>query len=169
MNGAALVAAAVEYAEGIYRRTTWLPTIPAISPEALGLVRRLESEALHLAQLPVATEHLLHGGMYARTVRLKPYTCITGAQIKRATMLIVNGRVEMLVNTGWTRLDGFNVLPASAYRKQVFVTLGDVQMTMIFPTKAQTVEDAEAEFTGETHLLLSRRQGDGDTTTITGE
>jgi hypothetical protein len=143
--------------------------VPAISPERLDQVRRFEDAAIQAQQLPIATEHVFHAGMYARTVRLKPGTLITGALIQRATLLIVNGRADMLLNDGFAELDGYNVLPASAGRKQVFAARGDVAMTMLFPTTAKTVEEAEAEFTNEADLLLSRRQDNGDTITITGE
>jgi hypothetical protein len=135
--------------------------VTAISPELLQKVRSFERAAIRVDQVPVATEHVLHAGMYARTVRLKPGTAITGALIKRATLLVVNGLALMLVNDGFAHLDGYNVIPASAGRKQVFVARGDVAITMIFPTSARTVEEAEAEFTDETDLLLSRRDSNG--------
>jgi hypothetical protein len=60
------------------------------------------------------------------------------------------------------------VIPASAGRKQVFVSRSTVTITMLFPTLARTVEEAEAEFTDEAAGLLSRRQ-DANTVVITGE
>jgi hypothetical protein len=39
---------------------------------------------------------------------------------------------------------------------------------MLFPTKAKTVEEAEAEFTDEADRLLSRHQEFQDLVTITG-
>lgn len=135
--------------------------VPATSPELLLKVRDFERAAIRADQVPVATEHLLHAGMYARTVRLKPGTAITGALIKRATMLVIQGSVLMLVNAGFADLHGYNVIPASAGRKQVFVARSDVDITMIFPTAARTVGEAEAEFTDEVDLLLSRRDSNG--------
>ena len=38
---------------------------------------------------------------------------------------------------------------ALARRKQIYVTLGETEITMIFPTNAQTVEEAEDEFSDE--------------------
>jgi hypothetical protein len=143
--------------------------VPATSPELLEQIRDLEATLMRRPQPALVTEHLFHAGMYARTVRLVPGSLITGALIQRATLLIVNGRVDMLLNDGWAELDGYNVIPASAGRKQVFVARGDVAMTMMFPTAARTVEEAEAEVTVEADLLLSNRQDNGDTITITGE
>jgi hypothetical protein len=64
----------------------------------------------------------------------------------------------VLAGENWMELEGYNVLPASAGRKQVFVSVSDVVITMVFPTKATTVEAAEAEFTDEAAMLLSRKQ-----------
>jgi hypothetical protein len=74
----------------------------------------------------------------------------------------------VLVGDEWQCVDGYRVLPASAGRKQVFVSRGAFLITMLFPTKAKSVEEAESEFTDETHLLLSRKQ-DLNTVVITGE
>jgi putative AlgH/UPF0301 family transcriptional regulator len=132
-------------------------------------VRAFEATAMQMEQTSIATEHIIHGGMYTRTVRVPAGIIFTGSLVKRATMLIVNGCVAMVLNDGVTNLNGYNVIPASAGRKQVFVTGGPVELTMMFPTAAKTVEEAEAEFTDEADLLLSRRQDNGDTITITGE
>jgi hypothetical protein len=144
-------------------------TLPATTPDALAQVAVLQNVLLRAEQLAIRTEHVLHGGMYARTIRLAPEVVLTGALIKRATMLIVNGSTAVLVGDGWAELDGYYVIPASAGRKQVFVTRGTVEITMIFPTQAKTVEGAEAEFTDEVEMLLSRRLDGHDLVTITGE
>jgi len=143
--------------------------IPSVSAEELVRIRRFELARSKEEQLPIATGHVLHGGMYARTVRLKAGIVITGALIKRATLLVIQGSVLMLLNGRLQEFEGYNIIPAAAGRKQVFVTRGDVAMTMIFPTKARTVKGAEAEFTNEAELLLSRRDPNLDTITITGE
>lgn len=127
-------------------------------------------------QLEIPTEHLLHAGMYARTIRL-PWNerieseggvVLTGALIKRATVVIVSGLTRMLADDGWVELDGYNVLAGAAGRKQVFWTRGPVEITMLFPTTARTVEEAEAEFTDDCERLSSRR-GDPNTVRATGE
>jgi hypothetical protein len=128
--------------------------------ELLQTIRTFETAAMNAAQAHVEMEHLLHGGMYSRTARVKAGTVITGALIKRATVLIVQGDALMLMNGGFAELSGYNVFAASAGRKQVFVARGDVTITMIFPSAGTTVQDAEAEFTDETDLLLTRREGE---------
>ena len=56
-------------------------------------------------------------------------------------------------------VDGQEVIPADALRKQVFLAHSDCDITAIFPTEAGTVEQAENEATGEAENLLSRREG----------
>jgi hypothetical protein len=143
-------------------------TLPATTPEALEKIAAVQTVLMRAEQIGLKTEHILHGGMYVRTVTLPPEVIITGSLIKRATMLIINGHCEVFVGDGWAELDGYNVIPASAGRKQIFVSLGTVAITMIFPTQAQTIREAEEEIFAEADLLLSRRQ-DNDTVIVTGE
>jgi hemolysin-activating ACP:hemolysin acyltransferase len=65
------------------------------------------------------------------------------------------------------RLKGHNVLPASANRRQVYVAIQDTTVTMSFRTWAQTVEDAEREFTDEYDRLLSHHNA--NVVVLTGE
>lgn len=132
-------------------------TLPSTPAPMLEYLAEVQERMLQLPQAEVPTEHVLHGGMYVRTVRLAQDTVITGALIKLATILIVNGHAMVFVGEGWTEINGFNVIPASAGRKQLFVALGPVEITMIFPTQAKTVTEAEEEFTDEAAMLLSRR------------
>lgn len=120
-------------------------------------------------QVLVHTDHILHGGLYSRTIRLGPGVVMMGSLIKRATILIVNGNASVLAGNGRRELEGYNVVPGSAGRKQLFVTRGPVEMTMIYPTQAQTVEEAENEIFAEADQLTSRKDSSGDTVTITGE
>lgn len=123
---------------------------------------------LSVPQIEVRTEHLFHAGMYARTLYLPAAVMISGALVRVATVLIVQGDCAVLSGDGWHDLTGYNVLPGQAGRKQLFVTRSPVSMTMLFPTGAQTVEQAEQEFTDECENLMSRRSG-SDTVTVTGE
>lgn len=143
-------------------------SIPATSAGIIKQITDAECELLCLEQIDLVTEHVLHGGMYARTVRLPPGVIITGALIKVATILIFNGDADVLIGDTSARISGYGVLAASAFRKQVFVTRSQVELTMIFPTQAKTVEEAEAEFTDEADRLMSRRST-RDVVVITGE
>lgn len=141
-------------------------TLPPTAPDAVCALNDLEGRMLKLPQAPISTHHVLHGGMYARTVRLKPDTVIVGCLYKVPTVLIVNGHAQVFIGDGWAELSGYNVIPASSGRKQVFVALSDVEITMVFATKALSVEEAEAEMTDD--VLLSRTIGE-NIYTVTGE
>ena len=143
--------------------------IPAMSPAAIAKVRLLEAMVAEQPQYELHTNHTIHGGVYTRTIRLPAAHILTGALIKASTTLIVSGHVTVYVNGHPIELVGYNVLPASAGRKQAFHAHQDTDITMIFATKAATVEEIEAEFTDETGLLVSRKDHGSNTVTITGE
>jgi len=94
---------------------------------------------------------------------------ITGAVIKIATILIISGEIIAYVGDKSLHMSGYNVVPASAYRKQAFLAKTDTYMTMLFSTSAKMVEDAENEFTDETDTLISRKPNGTNKIIITGE
>lgn len=144
----------------------------ATSPEVIDQIRGLQEKLVeHENTIPfkVQTEHVLHGGMYARTIRLAPAVLIVGVLIKIPTLLIVHGDCEVFAGNRWYAIKDYQVIPTSAGRKQVYVTRGATEITMLFPTSAKTVEEAEAEFTDEAGDLLSRRKDCDDIVIITGE
>lgn len=145
-----------------------LPAMPATRPEMVEALERLEMQLIGNEPCDLPTEHVIHAGMYARTIAMPAGMVLTGALIKRATLVIVTGSAAVLVGEDWLKLEGYNVIPASAGRKQVFVSYSPVIITMLFPTEAKTVEEAEAEFTDDADRLLSRRQN-ANTVVITGE
>lgn len=130
--------------------------IPAMSPAAIDKVRQLEAQALTLPQVDIPTRHVIHGGMYARTIRIPAGVLLTGALIKIPTVLIFSGRASVFLDGETVEISGYHVLPASAGRKQAFLAHEDTELTMLFPTAATTVEEAESQFTDEAHLLFSR-------------
>lgn len=140
--------------------TTSLPvTLPAMHKDAVASVSALEQASLKLPQVNVPTYHHFHAGMYARTIMIPANTVLTGALIKLATLLIVNGDVIAYTGGGTVHLIGYHVIPAEAGRKQAFTAVADTILTMIFPTSAKSVEEAEEEFTDEAALLFSRKEG----------
>jgi hypothetical protein len=143
-------------------------TVPAITPELLAQVRQLERMMMDVDQVDIRMDHVIHAGMYARTAFYPPATMSIGSLMKRPTTLIVHGAGWLLVGDTFKRLDGYNVITGSVGRKVVLISESAMELTMIFPTSAKTVAEAEEEFTDDTDLLLSRRQANG-TTTITGE
>jgi hypothetical protein len=125
---------------------------------AVDNVRRLEAASMQQPQVHIPTQHTLHAGLYARTVLVKAGVLITGALIKIPTVLIVSGRAIMYGRDGGVEVSGYAVFSAEAGRKQAFLAVDDTYLTMVFPTSATTVEDAEAEFTDEVDMLASRRE-----------
>lgn len=132
-------------------------------------VTALQDIIIQTPQAEIETSHIIHGGMYTRTIKIPAGVLLTGALIKVATVLIVQGDVLVYVGDKSVELHGYNVFAASANRKQVFMAMSDVYLTTVFPTSAKTVEEAENEFTDEANLLLSREQTDNNTIIITGE
>jgi len=133
------------------------PVIPAMSAGAIRAVRALEERVLTLPQVPIETRHVLHAGMYARTVCIPAGVLITGAHITIPTLLIVSGHATLFIGEDDAELQGYAVVPASAGRKQAIYAHRDTLLTMLFPTAARTVEEAEEEFTDEPERLGSRR------------
>ena len=142
--------------------------LPASSPEVVALIEQIEKRVEAEEQIHPQMEHVLHAGMYARTCRLDAWVTIVSVRIKIPTMLIVNGGAHIFAGDRWYRIEGYQCMPASAGRKQIYVTYRPTEITMIFPSNARTVEEAEAEFTDEAHKLLSRRQDNGDIVIATG-
>lgn len=143
--------------------------IPAMSVGAIANVAAMEKVILSLPQVKIHTWHLLHAGIYARTILIPKDIVLTGALIKIHTVLTISG--DVLVNRGdaeGIRIIGVQILPAFAGRKQAFVAYEDTTVSMAFPTKAKTIEEAEAQFTDDTDLLFSRRDPDTNTIIITG-
>lgn len=132
--------------------------LSASSPELLAFIDQATEWILERPQVELETEHVFHGGMYARTIRVPAGAVVAGALVKIATLLVIHGDADVLTGDGWVAVSGFGVLSGSAGRKQVFVTRSAVEMTMIFPTNAQSVDEAEREFTDEFEKLMSRKE-----------
>lgn len=131
--------------------------LPSMTDAAVDLVRMAEEKALELPQFDLPVKHSLHAGMYARTVTIPAGVAITGAHIKIPTILIVDGHCDVFTGAETVVLEGRHVIQASANRKQAFLAHTDTHLTMLFPTSATTVEQAENEFTDEADMLQSRR------------
>lgn len=143
-------------------------TIRPMSQDSIDKVIRAEEKMLEQPQVVIGTLHILHGGMYARSITIPKGNAISGALIKIPTMITVSGDVTVYNDGMEQRIVGYHIIPASCNRKQVFIAHEDTDLTMVFPTKANTVEEAEMEFTDEYAKLGSRKAG-LDIVIITGE
>jgi hypothetical protein len=75
----------------------------------------------------------------------------------------------MLIGDRRVDLNGYNVLAGLPGRKSFSIARGPVEMTMICPTLAQTVAEAEDEIFAEADLLVSRRDGNPNQSLITDQ
>ena len=131
--------------------------VSAMPQSAITDVIALEDEVLKLPQVDIKTQHSFHAGMYARTIMIPAGVILTGSLIKIATILVINGDAIVYTADGPVHISGYNVMLCSEGRKQAFLAHEDTFLTMIFPSSATTVEEAEFEFTDEAHRLSSRR------------
>jgi len=142
--------------------------LPSTPPQVLEAIYALEAISLERCeQVEIPTDQLLHAGMYVRTIEMAPGVVLTGALMKLATVLIVCGHAKMLAGAEWVELRGYNVIPASAGRKQVFESISRTWITMVFPSRAASAEEAEAEFTDDCERLSSRHS-ERNTVRMTG-
>lgn len=132
-------------------------TIPAMSDEAIAKAREFEEILKQAPQLTFETQHVIHAGMYARTMRLPAGHALVGALLKVPTILIVNGDCVGYIGDEIVQLTGHCVLAASAKRKQVFVANTDTWLTMLLNTDLTDVELIENYFTDESDALASRQ------------
>lgn len=135
--------------------TRTAPALPAMSGEAIQRVVQFEDLLLMAPQFPLQMQHVIHAGLYSRTVQLPPGVVITGALVKIPTLLIVCGDTMVWLGEEGRRITGYAVLPAAAGRKQAFRTIAETYLTMVFPTQARTVQEAEREFTDDYRKLAA--------------
>lgn len=110
----------------------------------------------NLTTAKCCTEHTLHDGIYSRTTYIPAGVIVAGALIKVPTTLVVQGKLAIFIGDEIKNINGYNVLLASANRKQIVYAQGDSYVTLLFPTGAKTVEEAEQEMTDEYKDLQSR-------------
>ena len=149
--------------------TTIEKRLPVTSESSMAKVRILEAAILKEPQISIHTHHVIHGGVYARTIMIPAGAILSGALIKVATTLIISGDVLVYMGDESIELHGHNILAGSAGRKQAFVAITDAYLTMMFKTQARTVAEAEEEFTDEAPRLMSRSADAKNTIIITEE
>ena len=142
--------------------------ISTMSEATINRVRLLEADLLKKPQVSIPTSHIIHAGMYSRTIMVPAGVVIVGSLMKIATLLILSGDFVIYIDDVPNRLSGYNVFSGYKNRKQAGVAITDTYVTMIFPTSAKTVEEAEEQFTDETALLFSRYDDAVNHVTITG-
>lgn len=134
----------------------------------MAIVERLEEAVLKKDQISIETGHVLHAGIYARTITMPEGALLVGSRMRVDTTLIIDGDVTVYTSNDPAHFTGYNVIPTCAGRKTVFLAHAVTHLTMLFATAAKTVEEAEAEFTDEVEKLGSRKDGSVNSITITG-
>lgn len=146
-----------------------LNTIPAMQEDQIERVRYFEDALRKRPQVQIRTTHVLHGGVYYRNVFIPAGVAMAGAYIQIPTTLIISGKCRVFVGNKINYVEGYWIVPASAGRKQAVIADEDTNITMCFPTKAQTIKEAEEEFTNEAEKLFSREEDADNIITITKE
>jgi hypothetical protein len=136
---------------------------PAIPVETLmhGLptvesVRQLEAMLLQLPQVALHTEHIVHGGLSARTIFIPAGTVLTGALTNLDNVCVVCGDITVTTDDGARRLTGFHVLPAHAGAKRAGHAHADTWWVTLHRTDLTNVADIEDEMTVESDALGTR-------------
>lgn len=132
--------------------------LPPCTPEALKKLQEIENQLLALPQVEIETVHRLHAGVYSRTIKIPAGVAVAGVMIKCATQLIISGHVRLTCGDKVVELEGYHVLNGTPGRKQIAYAIEDTYCTMLFATNAETVEEAEEEFTDEADKLLTRKE-----------
>lgn len=147
------------FTKRLYIKSGCLVSIPSSTPSEVSIVRRLQEHQLATEpQIDLEYQHVLHAGVYDRTVLVPAGYTITGAPVKIPTLLTIVGDVIIGLDDNEERVTGFAKIEAAAHRMGVFTAIKDTFISMSFATDAKTVAEAEAEFTDEAHRLASRRQ-----------
>lgn len=123
------------------------------SPER---VAALEQQILALPQVDLDTTHAVHGGMYARTIRIPPGTVLTGALTNADNLCIVSGDITVTTDDGPRRLVGYHVLPARAGFKRAGFAHAETFWTTVIPTDETDIAAIEDSFTDESEHLQNR-------------
>ena len=106
-------------------------------------VGRLEAHLRDMEQVPIQTSHHFTPACMREPCASRRASSSPGADPHpdHADRIRARNRIH---RRRATDLCGYHVIPASAGRKQVFVAHADTDLTMLFPSHAATVEDAEA-------------------------
>ena len=138
-----------------------MPTLdhPLTGMASVQSVQELERILLAAPQVHLATSHLVHGGMCARTILIPAGTVLTGAQSRIDNICIAHGDIDVTTDQGVVRVTGYCVLPAHAGFKRAGVAHADTYWTTIWPTALTDLDDIEDEFTPESGMLQTRRSG----------
>ena len=143
--------------------------LPAASSSEIAKVSTLRELMRAQAQTHFITQHLVHGGMYVRTVLVPDGQLVAGVRMLVPTVTIVDGHVTIYRENGNMQLTGHHVIPGSAGRMIAFMTHSEVAMDMFYPTKLTDVHEIQKEFTDEHAMLVPLHNLSEHRIIVTGE
>ena len=126
---------------------------------SVAAVQALSEHMRHLPQVDCQTTHMVHGGMYARTIFIPAGTVLTGTKTNIENICIVSGDITVTTDEGLKRLVGFTVIPANAGFKRAGFAHADTHWTTLLQTDLTDVEEIENMFTDDSHELQTRTLG----------
>lgn len=124
-------------------------------------VRELEQHLQTLPQVDVQTTHLIHGGMYARTIFVPAGCVLTGTKTNVENVCIVSGDITVTTDAGLKRMIGYSIIPANAGFKRAGFAHSDTYWTTLIPTSLTDITAIEDFMTDESDMLLTRSVGIG--------
>ena len=122
-------------------------------------VRELESHLLALPQVDMATTHIIHGGMCARTILIPAGVVLTGALTNCDNVCVVCGDITVTTDDGPVRLTGYHVISAEPGFKRAGIAHADTYWTTVWRSELTDIAELEDEMTGESEMLQTRRAG----------
>lgn len=122
-------------------------------------VAALEQQLLQMPQARLATTHVVHGGMYARTIYIPAGTILTGALLAHDNICVVMGDIIVTTDQGLRHIVGHNILPARKGFKRAGIAISGTWWTTILATELQDIQEIEDWMTAEAPMLQTRRDG----------
>lgn len=125
----------------------------AASRHEIETVIEFRKHVLAAPQTPCKYKHLVHGGMYVRTMYVPADQLIAGVKLKAPTLTIIVGNVIVYRESGNLELTGYNVIPGSVGRLTAVYTHTKAAISMFIRTDLKDVAEIQRQTVEEPELL----------------
>ena len=125
-------------------------------PVTRDAIERLVDAMQGMPQLDLHTEHVINGGMYARTITIPAGATLVGAAHKTDHINVVDGDITVSTEHGRVRLTGHHVLATPAGTQRSGFAHAETVWTTIVRTDLTTVEAIENEVVETPERLQTR-------------
>jgi len=122
-------------------------------------IATLKKQLQQLPQITIETKHLIHGGMYGRTVFIPAGSTVTGAKTNIDNICTVSGDITVSTDKGVVRLTGYNVIPANSGYSRAVYAHADTYWTTFLVTDSDNVQAIEEAMTDAAATLQTRKTG----------